>query len=148
MPVSDDKKNETSRLILEHNVFIVWKPEYNLGIPILDEHHRGIVSIINSLHFGMQNNYVNDILSPIIDMMDDYTQIHFHTEENFLEQTNFPDAKKHIELHHELSKTLKKLGRESMLGKNSRDFMNFLKQWWIDHICKEDLQFRNYLFNK
>ena len=135
-------------VFLEHNVFIVWKPEYNLGIPIIDEHHRGIVSIINSLHFGMQNNYVNNILCPIIDMMKDYTKIHFQIEEDFLKQINFPDSEKHFELHHELSKTLQKLGRESLSGKDSHDFMNFLKQWWINHICKEDLLFKNHLFNR
>ena len=135
-------------VFLEHNVFIVWKPEYNLGIPIIDEHHRGIVSIINSLHFGMQNNYVNTILSPIIDMMNDYTLVHFKTEEDFLEQINFPDCKRHFELHHELCKTLKKLGRDSLLGKDSRELMDFMKKWWISHICQEDLQFRDHFFKK
>ena len=142
---TNEKNNETHRFFLEHNIFIVWKPEYNLGIPIIDEHHRGIVSIINSLHFGMQNNYVKDILSPIIDMMHDYVRIHFQTEENFLEKINFPNAKKHHELHLELSSKLSKLGRESIFDKDSHQFMAFLKQWWINHIRVEDLAFRDHL---
>ena len=140
--------NETHRLFLEHNVFIVWKPEYNLGIPIIDEHHRGIVSIINSLHFGMQNNYVKDILSPIVDMMNDYTCIHFQAEEDFLEKINYPDVKGHRELHHELSTKMKKLGRDSLLNRDSHHLMDFLKQWWINHIRIEDVTFRNHLFKK
>ena len=132
-------------VILKHNVFIVWKPEYNLGIPIIDEHHRGIVSIINSLHFGMQNNYVSSILSPIIEMMNDYTQTHFKIEEDFLEQISFPGIKEHCDLHHELSKTLKKQGRDSILGKDSHNIMCFLKEWWINHICKEDMVFKSHI---
>ena len=141
-------QNETHRLFLEHNVFIVWKPEYNLGIPIIDEHHRGIVSIINSLHFGMQNNYVKDILSPIVDMMNDYTCIHFQAEEDFLEKINYPDVKGHRELHHELSTKMKKLGRDSLLNRDSHHLMDFLKQWWINHIRIEDFKFRNHVFKK
>ena len=146
MPAINDKSNEAHRLFLEHNVFIVWKPEYNLGIPIIDEHHRGIVSVINSLHFGMQNNYIKDILAPIVDMMNDYTLIHFRTEENFLEKINYPDLEKHRELHQDLAAKSKKLGRDSLMDKSSHQYMNFLKQWWIDHIRNEDLAFRKFLF--
>ena len=148
MSITNEKANESHRIFLEHNVFIVWKPEYNLGIPIIDEHHRGIVSIINSLHFGMQNNYINDILSPIIDMMDDYSRIHFQTEEHFLQMIDFPNAKKHFELHHELSSKSKKLGKDSLMDKDSHHYMDFLKQWWINHIRIEDFAFRDHLFRK
>ena len=141
-------QNETHRLFLEHNVLIVWKPEYNLGIPIIDEHHRGIVSIINSLHFGMQNNYIRDILNPIVEMMNDYSRIHFQTEEDFLEKVGFPNIKKHRELHQELSNRSKKLGKDSLMDKDSHYYMDFLKQWWINHIRVEDQTFKTYLFNK
>ncbi|MDR0517393.1 MAG: hemerythrin family protein [Fibromonadaceae bacterium] len=130
--------------MLEHNVFIVWSPEYNLGIPIIDEQHRGIVSTINSLHFGMQNNYGKNILSPIIEMMHDYTRIHFQIEESFLEKIDFPNAKKHHELHRDLSYKLTSAGRSSLLDKDPYKFMDFLKSWWINHICNEDFIYRNY----
>ena len=148
MSVSNIKPEETHHLFLKHNIFIVWKPEYNLGIPIIDEHHRGIVSVINSLYFGMQNNYIRDILAPIVDMMNDYTLIHFQIEENFLEKINYPKLEKHRELHHELSVKSKKLGKDSLLNRNSGKYLDFLKQWWIDHICLKDLEFRNYLLKK
>ena len=146
MSVIHEKKNETNRLLLEHNVFIVWKPEYNMGIPILDEHHRGIVTIINSLHFGMQNNYIKDMLNPIIEMMHDYVRIHFQVEEDFHKQADYPNAKKHHELHLELTSMLTKLGKSSLLDKDSHKFMDFLKKWWISHICNEDMLFRDHIF--
>ena len=146
MNVSNEKKDEAQRLFLEHHVFIVWKPEYNLGIPIIDEHHRGIVTIINTLHFGMQNNYINDILAPIIEMMHDYVRIHFQIEEGFHEQMGYPNAEKHKELHQELTTMLKKLGKNSIMEKDSHQLMDFLKKWWISHICNEDMLFRDHLF--
>ena len=138
------KKTEVHPVLLEHNIFIVWKPEYNLGIPIIDEQHRGIVTTINSLHFGMQNNYVKNMLKPITEMMYDYTRIHFQIEEIFLEKIDFPNAKKHHALHNELSVKLTNTGHRSLLDKDPYEFMDFLKQWWISHICQEDLLFRNY----
>jgi len=133
--------------LMRHNVFIVWKDEYNLGIPIIDEQHRGIVSTINSLHFGMVNNYVDEMLSPIIGMMYDYTHIHFKIEEAFLQQIDFPTAKRHHELHLELTSKLTVEARKSAWDKDPRQFLEFLKKWWIDHICGEDLLFRDYLLS-
>ena len=143
--ISGKEKKKVRQTSFEHNIFIVWKPEYNLGIPIIDEHHRGIVSTINSLHFGMQNNYVKDMLTPIIEMMYDYTRIHFQIEESFLELIDFPNAKIHQGLHRDLSLRLSTTGRHSLLDKDPSLFMDFLKNWWIQHICGEDLIFRNYL---
>ena len=142
---TENKKNGVHPVLLEHNIFIVWKPEYNLGIPIIDEHHRGIVSIINSLYFGMQNNHIKDMLTSIIDMMFDYTQIHFQVEESFLEKIDYPNARKHQALHLELSTKLTETGMSSLLCEDPYQFMDFLKEWWINHICCEDLIFRDHL---
>ena len=134
------------KILLSQPVFIVWNPDYNLGIPIIDEHHRGIVTTINSLHFGMQNNNIKEILFPIIDMVYDYTLIHFQIEEDFLVKFGFPNVERHHELHEELTTRLKKIGRKSLLDNDPYDFMNFLKTWWINHICFEDLLFKDYFF--
>ncbi|MDR0517081.1 MAG: hemerythrin family protein [Fibromonadaceae bacterium] len=143
--LNEEKKSGFHPALLEHNIFIVWKPEYNLGISIIDEQHRGIVSTINSLHFGMQNNYGKNMLSPIIDMMHDYTRIHFQIEEGFLEKIDFPNVKKHHELHRDLSSKLVDIGRNSLLDKDPYQFMDFLKNWWISHICNEDLIYKDYV---
>ena len=131
--------------LFDHNIFVIWKPEYDLGIPIIDEQHRGIVSIINSLHFEMRHGYTKDILTSIIDMMNDYTHIHFRLEEGFLERISFPDAKSHHDLHRDLSSRLSDAGRKSIVEGDPLRFMDFLKGWWINHICSEDLKYRNYI---
>jgi len=141
----ENKRSEFHRSMLQHNVLIVWSSKYDLGIPIIDEQHRGIVSTINSLHFGMQNDYGKSMLSPIVDTMQDYTRIHFQIEENFLEKIDFPTVNKHRELHRELSSQLANAGRDSMLDKDPYQFLVFLKNWWLNHICNEDLIYRNYI---
>ena len=147
--ISDGKKtNEINPTFIDQNILIVWKPEYSLGIPIIDEQHRGIVTIINSFYYGMQNKleYSESMLISIIDMMHSYSGIHFKTEEKFLEKFNFPYIAQHRELHYELTNTLPKVSKKSLLNNDPSQFMEFLKKWWIDHICNEDRKFRDYLF--
>ena len=133
---------------LHHNLFINWKPEYNLGIPIIDEQHRGIVTIINSLHYGIQNNYIDEMFNAIIDTIYDYTKIHFQLEEDFLRKSNYPNIEYHHSLHDELYGKLKILGKKNVFAKDSHQFMGFLKKWWIDHICHEDQLFKEYITEK
>ena len=139
----NEKKCGTPSTLLEHNVFIVWKPEYDLGIPIIDEQHRGIVTIINSLHYGTQSKCVKNILPPTIGMLRSYADIHFQTEEHFLETIDYPDAANHRLLHQEYTSKLAGIEREISIDKDPRQLMGFLKKWWLGHICEEDMLFKN-----
>jgi hemerythrin len=116
-----------------------------LGIPIIDEQHWGIVTTINTLHFGILYNFVNTTFAAIVQMMNDYTKIHFDIEEAFLEKINYSQAKEHRELHNKLLEELASTGKESLSNKDPKQFLDFLKSWWIDHICNEDLLYKDYL---
>ena len=133
---------------LHHNVLIVWKPEYNLGIPVVDEQHRGIVSTINSLYYGLQNKHGDNMLKPVIGMIYEYTYLHFDIEEDFLKKCEFPELEHHQELHMELKDTVFKTGKSSLSNQDPYEFMEFLKKWWIDHICDKDRVFRDYLASR
>jgi len=150
MPNTSNTKtgNETWQSMLNHNILIIWKPAYNLGIPIVDEQHRGIVSTINSLCYSIQNKQGGKMLQPVINMVTEYTRIHFEIEEEFLEKCGYPDLENHRILHKELTSALSHVGKESIWNKDPQVFLEFLKKWWINHICKEDLIFTNYLKNR
>jgi hemerythrin-like metal-binding protein len=77
-------------------------------------------------------------------MMHQYTHIHFHVEESFLEKTGAPDAKRHHKLHRDLSQKLADAGKICLMDKDPYLFLDFLKTWWLDHICYEDLIYRDY----
>ena len=141
-----NEKHIATRNLLEHSLLIVWKvDEYNLGIPIIDEQHRGIVTTINSLHYGMQNKHARDVLAPVVDMVTEYTRLHFILEEEFLAKYEFPTIKQHRQLHFELTTELSKVGKDSLWHQDPYEFLEFLKKWWVDHICEEDRKFHDHL---
>ena len=138
-------ENEAWQSLLTHNILIVWQPSFNLGIPIVDEQHKGIVSTINSLCFAIQNKHGNEMLRPVIGMVNEYTRIHFEIEEDFLKKCGYPDLEKHRALHKELTQALSHTSKDSIWNKDPQEFLTFLKDWWINHICKEDQAFTQYL---
>ena len=141
--------NEAKMDVIQNTLpLIAWKPEYDLRIHVLDEQHRGIVTAINSLYYGMQTKQSGDMLMPIFRIMHEYSHIHFKTEEEFHKKYDFPDAVPHRALHRELTDALSKIGEESITHHDPYQLMNFLKKWWIGHIRDKDRVFRDYLLEK
>jgi len=132
--------------VIQNNLpLIVWKHEYDLGIYKIDEHHRGIVSAINSLHYEMQQQQGGSAIAPVFKIMHEYTHIHFKAEETFFDKFDFPDAVSQRGLHRELLYTLSGFAGKSMSRRDPYRFMAFLREWWLNHICSKDRELRDYL---
>ena len=39
------------------SLYINWKDDFNIGIPVVDEQHRGLVVLINSFHYALHEGY-------------------------------------------------------------------------------------------
>jgi len=130
-------------VLADYNIFVIWKPEYDMGVNIIDEQHRGIVSIINSLYFGTQCNHIKNVLAPTIGMLKSYAQIHFQTEEYFLEAAKYIGVQSHRALHQAYISKLADIERKSLYDKDPYKLMMFLKEWWLGHICIEDMQHKD-----
>lgn len=130
---------------MNDNVYIVWDDTKHLGIPIIDEQHRGLISTINSLYFCIQNGFEDDIVKPILIMLQQYTNIHFKTEEAFLKEANYPYLKEHVNLHHKLREDTKKISLGYSVEQNSEEILKFMRNWWLGHINIEDRKYVPYL---
>lgn len=126
-------------------LYIVWNDNNKVGIPIIDEQHRGIVSTINSLYYFIQEGHGLDALKPTLSILEHYTHIHFKTEEELIKVAGFPDIQRHTELHNDLMERTKEITRESLSLKEPAMALAFLKEWWIGHINKEDKRYGSYV---
>ncbi len=130
------------------SLYIVWKDEFNLGIPIIDEQHRGIVTTINTYHYFLTVGNAETILAPTLITLDQYAKAHFTTEENILEEIKYPELRDHLRLHNELFEKMTIISNEAEAHKDYNIVLNFLRQWWMDHIRTEDIKYSIYLKQK
>lgn len=126
---------------MDHKLYIVWKDSYCIGIPIIDEQHRCIVSIINSIHYFIEEHRELDVLNSIIDMMIQYTVIHFMTEEAMLKENGYPHIDDHVQLHQQLINQLKVVSHKATQDRDVEPLMKLLKAWWPSHINQEDRKY-------
>lgn len=130
------------------NLLIVWNESDNLGIPIIDEQHRCVVSTINSLYCFLRTKSAKKMLNPVINSIREYTKIHFYTEERILADTGYPHLLAHQELHAKLTAKALSVGNESILMGDPQAFLLFLKEWWLNHIRQQDRLYVAYVIGQ
>jgi hemerythrin-like metal-binding protein len=123
-------------------LFIVWQNTDEIGIHLIDEQHKGIVSIINTFYYMMQKKINCQLMySCIAHTMKEYSRIHFFTEESFLDIAKYDDAASHKKLHAKLTSQIDDIERKCLIENDASPLLDFLKQWWINHINIEDKKY-------
>ncbi len=138
---------------MPNNLYIVWAERWELGIPIIDEQHRGAACLINTLFYFITHKYGADVVLPVVKATLHYSELHMLTEEGLLALSGYPRVEEHQKLHRTMNKKFRQGVIDTMATGNYMGapevFMAILREWWLDHMCKADGMFaphvRNYL---
>jgi hemerythrin len=122
-------------------LYIVWNEKNNLNIPIIDEQHHGIVATINSFHHFVQKDQGEKVIKPTLLTLEQFTQLHFETEEALMKESGYPGFEEHLLLHQELMKKTRSIAGDASQKSNADVVLKFLKQWWLGHINIEDRKY-------
>jgi hemerythrin len=128
------------------NLLIVWREPHLTGIKILDEQHRAIVSIINALHYALYVWPGEDLLRSTAEMINGYTHLHFRTEIQMLKDSEYPRLEQHQAQHDRLIADADHIFLRCLKeGGDPAPFLEFLKDWWKNHIIHEDMAYGEHL---
>jgi hemerythrin len=128
--------------------FIVWNDRLSVGVTSLDQEHKELISILNTLYDAISAGAAHDALGEVLDRLDDYTQFHFLHEESLFTQSTYPDAQKHRREHAKTLTWLADARRKFHGGESagvSLEVVNYLKDWLFDHILGSDQKYKPYL---
>lgn len=128
---------------------LLWRPELELGVDMMDRHHRQMVALCNAVrdrvigHRGQKN--AADIFSQLVG----FTAMHFEAEEELMRRSAYPGRMDHQDRHHELAMHLKSWDdrarrRDCPL---SSTFVARLEIWVQNHILGSDRGFSRFLLN-
>jgi len=116
-----------------------WKAAYDTGVEHIDNQHRYFLNLISWLlgrlltseDFLLQTRYIDEVMH--------YARFHFLSEENFMRDQGYPDVARHEQMHGNLLKQLNyKVSQLEFGDIDSRDFIDFLKEWFLEHTAEED----------
>ena len=129
---------------------IKWRATYETGVPSMDEQHRQLIDLINSLYRVLRKEESVETIGPILDDMAAYADKHLREEEALLQKHDFPGYDEHLLLHNNYQEELAALTRdwEQQDELTAKKIYAFLRQWWLEHIVENDQKYGNFLTEK
>ncbi|EKD27068.1 MAG: hypothetical protein ACD_79C00896G0004 [uncultured bacterium] len=130
--------------------FIDWTDSLSVGINLIDEQHKKLVGLVNSLYDAMKVGKGNDVLGKILEELIEYTKYHFSTEEELMKKHLYPKFLDHKKEHDALTKAAVDLAKQHKEGAMllSMKVNTFLKDWLTNHIMGTDKKYSPFFIEK
>jgi hemerythrin len=120
-----------------------WRDEYRTNVTEMDEHHRQLFQAANALDQAVFVGENRTVIEQTLDFLLQYATTHFSAEENLMREHGVPEFERHQKQHEKFMEDV--LSFKSRTGKGafraSTDFVNFFKDWIINHILTEDRKY-------
>lgn len=128
---------------------ILWDEGFSVGVRDLDNQHKQIVMMVNTL-IEMSDTKVNsEIISDTLTKMTQYAIDHFRTEEQYMLEYGYPEYSLQRKQHQEFKRKTVDFCMETLVHKTTipTEIFTYLKSWWTNHILKEDMKYKKF-FNE
>lgn len=135
---------------------IQWQESYSVGIELLDDDHRLLISLINQLEEASQAEQdtaealPTSVTNSVLTVLVEYTKGHFAREEAMMEKAAYPDLEGHRAEHQALAAEVETIAERYQQGdvvSLQADVLVFLKNWLMGHILGVDKLYAPYLKN-
>lgn len=119
-----------------------WSEEYCVGDADIDNQHRVLMELANSLDDDMGMDEVKGILLQLVH----HSKEHFVCEEKMMEQMKYPEIDEHKQLHTNMITTLSDFCLQKYeTADEIHEFRKFVYDWVIDHLLHHDKKFFKYV---
>jgi hemerythrin len=127
-----------------------WKEEYNTGVNFIDEQHRYFLNIISDLNDYLKGEVCRESASKIFFSLVHYAEHYLIQEEIYFKDYHFPSTNEHKDLHAAFIKRVIqfKTDYEHDIQHTCRTMMEYLVDWFDNHILKYDKKAIDYLKDK
>ncbi len=125
---------------------IVWRDKMSVGNDAIDQDHKYLFCLINMVELSLQSPVKKEQLLTVMNMTIEYTIEHFTREEKMQLAMNISRYDIHKMEHQSLLqqaqdivKEVSELNTDSEFELESKRIVNFLRDWIIKHVLKEDM---------
>ncbi len=120
---------------------VMWSPDLNTGIDVIDRQHQRILDYINQLEETKQHND-RQVIKQVLEDLVDYTQSHFAFEESLQEEAGYKYAKPHQKVHQLFIRRIGEYQERFALGQDiTEELHQVLVSWLINHIRRDDADY-------
>ncbi|MDD2463871.1 MAG: bacteriohemerythrin [Desulfobulbus sp.] len=122
---------------------IAWDDRYLIGIPIIDNQHKYLLQLLNTLYEDYAACPATDYLEELFNNLIAYTSYHFALEERWMECHHYPRLDEHRVEHAAFSVRVAQMQQQYAQQRQnvSLEAIHFLYNWLSPHIQGSDYDF-------
>ena len=126
---------------------LVWNPEWDTGIALVDQQHRSLLEQVDALMTAIHDNDVDRRIPGLLAFLADYVEQHFRVEEERMEATEYAGLAGHRAIHDDMRRQVASLVERFVADSQAvnEEVLEFLTDWLIKHINGEDRRMARHL---
>lgn len=131
-----------------------WKENFSVNIASIDEQHKELFKIGNSLYEIVSIKDGVDRYDEIVEAVHrlrDYAIYHFSFEEKMMKDNGYPKFLQHKRQHDSFISKVNSIDEEEIDERQKKigmDLIIFVANWIENHILKTDMEYKGFLNNK
>lgn len=125
-----------------------WSPDLSVGIPIIDDDHKGFFEIVNLISSMIESGSIElDDLNLHLLTLEDYVIGHFNREEKFLSKGPRAEYLHHKHLHDQFRQEVKDIVERCRAKDEEavRALPGVVSTWIVQHIRKVDAKYESWV---
>lgn len=141
-----NKEQEPSSDTSSSSLF-AFTDKYKTGIEFIDDEHKRLFEIIDETYELIHDHFIHDKYDQIIHLLDqlkDYTEFHFHDEEEYMKSIHYQGLEAQQQAHAAFIDKLVNIDIHELEAMDDNqqqyllDLVNFLVTWLANHILGAD----------
>ncbi len=128
-----------------------WTPAISVGDAIIDAQHQRLLGEVNTLLSYIVSEKNDELVMEAVSFLDKYISEHLYYEEQYMAEHKFPEIEEHKKLHKDFIDHYKIFHEQLKAGVSREtlalDIEQYIGNWWLNHIGKEDHKYAMYIAN-
>lgn len=126
---------------------IRWDESLLVGVDEIDDQHKKLVSIVNSLLKAFEAKESEESIDSLLSWLREYTVFHFNSEEEFMTDIGYPKLGEHSQQHAQLKNKVKEFqsARFHHEGITAKEIKALMAEWLLTHILENDMGIKLFL---
>ena len=123
--------------------FVAWKDDYSVGIEMIDDDHKKLLTLINNLQTAVYYPTGEAFERQALKELVNYTEYHFEREEKMMLDNEYPDFEPHKRQHEEMIDKVHRFceAYEKDREATIEEMTGFLRTWLLEHINGTDQKY-------
>lgn len=128
----------------------IWDDAYSIGIAEIDQQHRQMFTIMESVHEAMRAGQSAARIEPALKELLQCCETHFQTEETLMSFHGFRDLVNHSAEHRLITGQLELFLKEHREGKPGLivELLEYIEDWQGIHVLQHDMKYRDHLMRE